>query len=124
MTCADSNNASKLRHFPLRHPGHLGLFREGAADVAAVRSLASLLETADELCEVGHQLGAEDKNVLLGQAAAEATIKAISADGRLGCARVVHLATHGLIAGDLKGVAEPARLQTLGNGFAKEPCSV
>jgi len=48
----------------------------------------------------------------LGQAATETAVKAMSADGRLARARVVHFATHGLIAGELKGLAEPALVLT------------
>jgi len=87
-------------------------FRGGAVNVAAVRSLAPLPETADELCEVGHQLGAKNKDILLGQAATETAIKRMSAEGRLTQARVVHFATHGLVAGELTGLAEPALVLT------------
>jgi CHAT domain-containing protein len=49
---------------------------------------------------------------VLGEAATETAIKAMSADDRLARARVVHFATHGLIAGEVKGLAEPALVLT------------
>jgi CHAT domain-containing protein len=39
-------------------------------------------------------------------------IKAMSADDRLARARVVHFATHGLVAGEVKRLAEPALVLT------------
>src|SRR6202030_3841030 len=62
--------------------------------------------------EVGHQLGADDKAIVLGQAATQTAVKAMSADGRLARARVVHFATHRLIAGEQRGLAEPALVLT------------
>jgi CHAT domain-containing protein len=49
---------------------------------------------------------------MLGEKATETVIKAMSAEGRLANARVVHFATHGLVAGELKGLAEPALVLT------------
>ena len=88
------------------------LFRGGTAHVAAVRGLAPLPETSQELCTVGRLLGGKDDAVLLGQNATETAVKQMSADGRLARARVVHFATHGLIAGDLKDLAQPALVLT------------
>ena len=79
-------------------------------DVAA--GTGKRCDEAAELCEVGHQLGADPKAVVLGEAATETAIKAMSADGRLARARIVHFATHGLIVGELKGLAEPALVLT------------
>jgi CHAT domain-containing protein len=83
-------------------------FRSGSANIAAVRKLVPLPETAGELCDVARSLGSTDDSVLLGAAATEAALKAMSASGRLADARVVHFATHGLVAGELGGLAEPA----------------
>ena len=92
------------------------LFRGGVADVAALRRQAPLPETADELCAVARGLGAAESEVYLGSRATEAEIKRISADGTLAKARVVHFATHGLLASETqsldKDLSEPALLLT------------
>jgi CHAT domain-containing protein len=60
----------------------------------------------------GHVVGAE----WLGARATEGNLKALSRDGRLARYRVLHFATHGLLAGEseaiLKANAEPALLLT------------
>jgi CHAT domain-containing protein len=57
-----------------------------------------------------------DKSVFLGGRATVTKVKALSADGQLARARVVHFATHGLLAGETalfaKNRAEPALLLT------------
>jgi CHAT domain-containing protein len=85
------------------------LFRGQLADVNMLRQQMPLPETADELCAVARRLGAPGSDILLGRRMTEATIKALSADGRLRDYRILHFATHGLVAGDLR-VAEPALL--------------
>jgi CHAT domain-containing protein len=92
-----------------------GLFsRSGLADVAEVRRQSPLPETADELCDVARSVGAKPDDVYLGARATERAIKALSADGMLSQARVLHFATHGLLAGEteyfIKNRAEPALL--------------
>ncbi len=92
------------------------LFRGGIADVTALRRQAPLPETADELCAVANELGAAQSEIHLGSRATETEIKRISRDGTLSKARVVHFATHGLIASETqsldKNLAEPALLLT------------
>ncbi len=95
-------------------------FRGGAVDVEALRHVSPLPETADELCAVATGLGVPsvelDKTVYLGERATVSQVKALSADGPLARARVVHFATHGLLAGETalfaKHHAEPALLMT------------
>ena len=91
-------------------------FIRGIANVEAVRHLPPLPETTDELCAVARSLGADDKSVHLGEQATERSLKALSADGTLGTARVVHFATHGLLAGETESLvraqAEPALVLT------------
>jgi CHAT domain-containing protein len=87
-------------------------FRSGLANVEEVRAQYPLPETADELCAVAQSTGAGQAAVYLGEKASEKTIKALSADGTLARARVVHFATHGLLAGETEMLAatkaEPA----------------
>ncbi len=93
-------------------PPATDLFGADGADPAAVRALAPLPETVDEVCAVAAALGAGDEALRLGAAANENEIKALSANGALEQAAVVHFATHGLISGDLTGLAEPAIVLT------------
>lgn len=92
------------------------LVRGGAVDVAVLRKQAPLPETADELCAVASDLGAEASNVHLGSRATEGEIKRISRNGGLVKGRVVHFATHGLIASESQSLdealSEPALLLT------------
>jgi len=83
------------------------LFRGGLADVAVLRQQLPLPETTDELCAVARDLGAADSDVWLGRRMTETAVKDLSREGRLRDYRVLHFATHGLVAGDLDN-PEPA----------------
>ena len=91
-------------------------FQGGLANVEVIRSQHPLPETADEVCAVARSTGASDESVYLGARATETTLKRLSADGTLADARVIHLATHGLLAGQTEMVAanreEPALILT------------
>lgn len=93
-------------------PQAADLFGSAGADPAAVRALAPLPETVDEVCAVAAALGAGNEALRLGAAANENEIKALSANGALEQVAIVHFATHGLISGDLTGLAEPAIVLT------------
>jgi CHAT domain-containing protein len=96
------------------------LFRGGAVNVEDLRRQPPLPETADELCAVGRELGVPEaglnKVVHLGEKATVTQVKALSQSSELARARVVHFATHGLLAGETamfaKAKAEPALLLT------------
>jgi CHAT domain-containing protein/tetratricopeptide (TPR) repeat protein len=76
--------------------------KSGQADVADVRLWAPLPETADELCDVAHDLGVDPKTHLyLGAMATETNVKNLSASGTLARYRIVHFATHGALAGQV-----------------------
>lgn len=91
-------------------------YRGRQADVAMIRQQTPLPETADEVCFVAQSLGAPPEAVYLGGNATEAKIKSLSASGTLKSYRVLHFATHGLIAGETQiltaNQAEPALLLT------------
>lgn len=95
-----------------------GKARGGLANVEAVRLQDPLPETADELCAVARASGATDPDTVvnLGARATEARVKSLSADRTLARARIVHFATHGLVAGETALLAadraEPALLMT------------
>jgi CHAT domain-containing protein len=84
------------------------LFRGASADVDAVRRLTPLPETADELRAVAKALGADDDALFLGERASEPVLRRAGLERY----RVLSFATHGLMSGDLKGLAEPALVLT------------
>jgi CHAT domain-containing protein/tetratricopeptide (TPR) repeat protein len=92
------------------------LFRGKLANVEALRRQMPLPETVDELCAVAQQLGAQTDDVVLGGRMTESAIKQLSAKGSLQDYKVLHFATHGLVAGETelfaKGQAEPSLLFT------------
>ena len=84
----------------------------GAVDVADLRTWAPLPETADELCNVAHDLGVDPTHVYLGAAATETKIKQLSESGALAKNKIVHFATHGAVAGEISSATEPGLLLT------------
>jgi CHAT domain-containing protein/tetratricopeptide (TPR) repeat protein len=85
----------------------------GIADVTDLRSWEPLPETADELCDVAHDLGVDPKTHLyLGATATETKVKQLSQDGSLAKYKIVHFATHGAVAGQVSRVDEPGLLLT------------
>ena len=78
--------------------------RGGLADVAYIKGQVPLPETADELCAVAQDMKAQTgRDILLGAKATEREVKRLSAAGELAKYRVVHFATHGVLAGVLTG---------------------
>ncbi len=73
------------------------------------KALPRLPETAAELRAVAQNLGASANSIHLRQAASETTVKRAA----LADYRVVYFATHGLVAGEVKGLAEPSLALTL-----------
>jgi CHAT domain-containing protein/Flp pilus assembly protein TadD len=67
-------------------------------------ALPRLADTADELKNVASALGAGADDIYLREAASESTVKRLA----LSDYRVVYFATHGLVAGEVKGLAEPS----------------
>jgi CHAT domain-containing protein len=84
------------------------LFHGALADVDAVRNLPRLPETADELRMVAKEVGAGDDDLYLGERASEPILRKAALERF----HIVEFATHGLMSGDLKGLAEPALVLT------------
>jgi hypothetical protein len=84
------------------------VFRGALADVDTVRRLPPLPETADELRAIAKVLNAGDGAVFLGNQATEWTVR----NTDLSDSRVLAFATHGLVAGQISGAAEPALVLT------------
>ena len=97
-------------------PSADALSRGRLADVELLRQQIPLPETADELCSIANKLGAREQDVLLGGRMTESEIKSLSTKGELRDYRVLHFATHGLLASDtqafIDGRAEPALMFT------------
>jgi CHAT domain-containing protein/tetratricopeptide (TPR) repeat protein len=67
-------------------------------------ALPELPDTASELKAVAEKLGAPTSDIHLRQDASETAVKS----ARLSDYRVIYFATHGLVAGDIKDLAEPS----------------
>ena len=113
-TCADATPvASKSPHQLLVQAPIAGsLFRGALANVDQIRRQMPLPETADELCAVARSVGAPLSAIRLGAQATEKAVKDLSRSGALAQHAIVHFATHGLVAGDLPNLAEPALMLT------------
>jgi CHAT domain-containing protein len=88
-------------------------FRNGLADVGALKSrLCPLPDTAHEVGCVAKSLGAPETSLVLGRRMTEKTLKSLP----LARYRILHFATHGLLAGETSELArnraEPALVMT------------
>jgi CHAT domain-containing protein/tetratricopeptide (TPR) repeat protein len=96
-----------------------GVFARGAGPDqvrAQIEALCPLPDTSFEIKCVAQGFGVADTELHLGRDATEETLKALSTSGALAEYRVIHFATHGLIAGDIETIAkrqgEPALVLT------------
>lgn len=108
--CEPRSGAGGPARSPVALAARIG--RDGLADVTELRRMDPLPETVDELCAVARLLGADGSSVVVGAAASETRVKELSASGALARARVVHFATHGLLAQESQrltgGLPQPA----------------
>lgn len=111
-SCTDVGRPSGAMVSALRGRVEPLVLRAGIADVAHIRAQVPLPETADELCAVAADLGAGGDHVRLAARATETEIKRLSEAGELADYRVIHFATHGALAGQVKGSAEAGLLLT------------
>jgi CHAT domain-containing protein/tetratricopeptide (TPR) repeat protein len=84
----------------------------GLADQGHLRLQSPLPETADEVCDVARSLGGSVEDMRIGARATEAEVKRLSATGELAKYRMLHFATHGTLAGQLRGTSEPGLILT------------
>ncbi len=96
-------------------PPLAAVYSSGVANLRVLQSLSSLPETAGELLTVGHTLGATEEDINLRDAATKARLRS----SPLKDYRILHFATHGLVAGDLSGLNEPALVLSLPAGAAQ-----
>jgi len=78
--------------------------RSGAIDLRELRKLARLPDSADELKAIAQALRAPPESVHLGKDATESRVKQME----MARFRTIAFATHGLVGGELPGIAEPA----------------
>ncbi len=86
--------------------------RGGLASVSQIRFQVPLPETAQELCAVARDVGADPGEMRLGARATEREVKHLSETGQLAQYRIVHFATHGALAGQVTGTSEPGLILT------------
>ncbi len=114
---ATSSPVQSVTRVAAKTRAYADYWRGAGADPAMLgQSLPPLPDTAEELKAVARKLGAPANEILLGKAATETAVKA----ARLADYRIVYFATHGLVAGDIKGLAEPSLALTL----PKEPSAL
>jgi CHAT domain-containing protein/Flp pilus assembly protein TadD len=90
-------------------PAYTAYWRGANLNRAALRNaLRPLPDTAVELKTIAERLGAPMSDIHLGADATETTLK----NAGLSDFRIIYFATHGLVAGDVKGLAEPALVLT------------
>ena len=82
--------------------------------MSAIRRLQSLPGTRAEIERLARSINprAREGVDFVLRAATETEVRRQSGDGRLARAEVIAFATHGLLAGDLEGLAEPALAMT------------
>lgn len=85
-----------------------GLMAGASADVEAIRALAPLPGTRRELLQMAATLGAGDEALYMRDRATEAELRRAP----LADAGTLVFATHGLLSGELQGLAEPALVLT------------
>lgn len=83
----------------------------GAANVEAIRQLRSLPETRDEANKIASLFPSERTDVFSRETATKRQLRSLD----LREYRIIHFATHALIAGELDGIAEPGLVLTPGN---------
>ncbi len=64
------------------------------------------------MCAVAREVGAGSDDIHLGAHDAESEVKRLSESGQLARYRIVHFATHGALAGQVRGNEEPGLLLT------------
>jgi hypothetical protein len=89
--------------------GYAGFWQGGSIDRAQISQLPRLAETADELKAVAERLGASLDDIHLRADASESMVKHLP----LSDYKIVYFATHGLVAGDVQGLAEPSLVLSL-----------
>ncbi|MGQ0675629.1 MAG: CHAT domain-containing protein, partial [Rhodospirillales bacterium] len=78
--------------------------KSAEAQAAEFKTLPRLPDTADEVRSIAQALKADAKSIYLGAAANKDAVRKAKLDGY----RIVMFATHGLVAGEITGLSQPA----------------
>ncbi len=114
---ADSSGEKRMASRSLTSVAYTDFWRGAGVDRKMLAAaLSQLPDTADELNAVAKDLGVPKSDIHLGSDASETTVKRTP----LADYAIVYFATHGLVAGDIKGIAEPA----LALSIPKEPSAL
>lgn len=100
--------ATVFRNLTVKKPTATGSATTEIADVDAIRNASRLPETADELRAMGKVLKASPNSIWLQENATETKIKHLD----LSKYRTIAFATHGVMAGEVKGIGEPGLILT------------
>jgi CHAT domain-containing protein len=101
----DKRTATKSASRSVANVAYTDFWQGAGVDRARLaQALPQLPDTADELNAVAKDLGVAASDIHLGVDASETTVKHAKLDDY----SIVYFATHGLVAGDVKGVAEPS----------------
>jgi CHAT domain-containing protein len=92
----------------MRTRGFSSYWRGAEVNLTALRGLPELPETEQELKTVARSLGAPLRDLRFSTAATETAVKQMD----LSAYRIVYFATHGLVAGEVQGLGEPALVLT------------
>jgi CHAT domain-containing protein len=96
-----------------RQRGGAMVVARGAGVTDALRGLSPLPGTRDELLALAKALGADPARTLyLAGRATKPALMALNRAGRLARVRVLSFATHGLLAGEIRGLRQPALVLT------------
>lgn len=99
-----------------------GLDQAEASSYLAYSKIPALPETRDEVVELAKILAADPKqDLILGADATRQSVLKSSASGQLGKKQVVVFATHGLLAGDLPNLNQPALAMASTTNPAESP---
>ena len=105
QTCRAKPGATKSASRGVVTAAYTDFWQGAGVDRARLaQALPQLPDTADELNAVAKDLGVAASDIHLGSDASETTVKRAP----LADYGIVYFATHGLVAGDVKGLAEPS----------------
>ena len=106
---ASANAGTAVRSVINTRSAPTGLDQAEASSYLAYSKIPALPETRDEVVELAKILAADPKHdLILGADATRQSVLKSSASGQLGKKQVVVFATHGLLAGDLPNLNQPA----------------
>ena len=91
------------------------------ADLQILRALNRLPGTREELLAIARVMGVDPAtHLFLDERATESQVKRLNVSGRLGQARVLAFSTHGLLAGEISGLMQPALVLTIPEASSQE----